>query len=157
MCVFHQKGRCRNGDKCTFLHEQPLAGPAQGQQPPKSGAAQGPGRPSSNRTGKVASGPTGQAATDTVCNPALTRLLAHATPDQQKQILGELLYVQVKAMQPEVAGKITGMLLEMDNADLLLLLDSKKKLVAKVDEAIQVLKDAGLWTINYGFMPKSDA
>ena len=42
--------------------------------------------------------------------------------------------------QPELAGKITGMLLEMDNSELLLLLESPEALEAKVDEAIQVLK-----------------
>lgn len=43
-------------------------------------------------------------------------------------------------MQPELAAKITGMLLEMDNSELLLLLESPESLVAKVEEAVQVLK-----------------
>ena len=46
----------------------------------------------------------------------------------------------VLALQPELAGKITGMLLEMDNSELLLLLESPEALEGKVDEAIQVLK-----------------
>ena len=47
--------------------------------------------------------------------------LNSAPPAQQKQILGEALYPKIYAMQPELAGKITGMLLEMDNGELLAL------------------------------------
>jgi polyadenylate-binding protein len=45
--------------------------------------------------------------------------LASAPPGQQKQMLGEAIYPKIQALQPELAGKITGMLLEMDNAELL--------------------------------------
>ncbi len=45
--------------------------------------------------------------------------------------------------QPELAGKITGMLLEMDNSELLVLLDSPEALDGKVQEAIEVLKQHG--------------
>eukprot|EP00899_Mesostigma_viride_P005612 jgi/Mesvir1/15051/Mv14703-RA.1 len=69
----------------------------------------------------------------------LTTALASATPEQQKQMLGERLFPQVQALQGDLAGKITGMLLEMDNSELLLLLDSQEALAAKVDEAVTVL------------------
>ncbi|KAG4217835.1 hypothetical protein PC116_g33685 [Phytophthora cactorum] len=39
-------------------------------------------------------------------------------PQQQKQMLGELIFPKIQAIQPDLAGKITGMLLEMDNAEL---------------------------------------
>ena len=44
----------------------------------------------------------------------------------------------VQAIRADLAGKITGMLLEMDNSELLLLLESPEALEAKVEEAIDV-------------------
>ena len=45
--------------------------------------------------------------------------LSNAPPSQQKQLLGEAIYPKIQMLQPELAGKITGMLLEMDNDELL--------------------------------------
>lgn len=45
--------------------------------------------------------------------------IAAVPPNQQKQMIGEALYPKIQAQQPELAGKITGMLLEMDNAELI--------------------------------------
>ncbi|KAL1566028.1 polyadenylate-binding protein 7-like isoform X1 [Salvia divinorum] len=70
----------------------------------------------------------------------LSSLLAAAPPEQQKHILGERLYPLVAHHQPDLAAKITGMLLEMDNSELLVLLDSPESLSSKVEEAVQVLK-----------------
>jgi polyadenylate-binding protein len=49
---------------------------------------------------------------------ALQAQLTTAAPGQQKQLLGEALFPKIQVMQPELAGKITGMLLEMDNSEL---------------------------------------
>lgn len=65
--------------------------------------------------------------------------LAAAHPQMQKQMLGERLFPLVAKLQPELAGKITGMMLEMDNGELLSLLDSESQLHAKVEEAVGVL------------------
>ena len=55
-------------------------------------------------------------------------------------MIGERLYPLIQAHQPQRAGKITGMLLEMDNGELLNLLESPDALKAKVNEAVQVLE-----------------
>jgi polyadenylate-binding protein len=46
-------------------------------------------------------------------------LLAQQGTAEQKQIIGEALYPKVHDHEPKLAGKITGMLLEMDNSELL--------------------------------------
>lgn len=64
--------------------------------------------------------------------------LSTVAPGQQKQMLGEALYPKIHEMQPELAGKITGMLLEMDNSELINLTTDESALRAKVDEAMSV-------------------
>merc|ERR1719394_962610 len=68
--------------------------------------------------------------------------LAAAPPAVQKQMIGEKLFPAITKYQPELAGKITGMMLEMDNSELLMLLESEQQLKAKVDEALRVLKSS---------------
>lgn len=47
-------------------------------------------------------------------------------------MLGERLFPLIQQMQPDLAGKITGMLLEIDNTELLHMLESRESLKAKV-------------------------
>jgi len=72
--------------------------------------------------------------------PLTASLLATATPSEQKQMIGERLFPLVQDYQPHLAGKITGMLLEIDNTELLHMLESRELLRAKVEEAVQVLQ-----------------
>ena len=72
--------------------------------------------------------------------PLTAAALAAAPPAVQKQMLGEKLFPAIAKLQPELAGKITGMMLEMDNSELLILLESEQQLRFKVDEALRVLQ-----------------
>ncbi|GFS40039.1 poly(A) binding protein 8 [Actinidia rufa] len=56
-------------------------------------------------------------------------------------MLGENLYPLVEQLEPEMAAKVTGMLLEMDQTEVLHLLESPEALKAKVAEAMEVLRN----------------
>ncbi|KAM9218881.1 polyadenylate-binding protein 1-like isoform 1-T1 [Leptosomus discolor] len=73
--------------------------------------------------------------------PLTASMLAAAPPQVQKQMIGERLYPLIHAMHPSLAGKITGMLLEIDNSELLLLLESPDSLASKIEEAVAVLQE----------------
>ena len=112
-----------------------------GVRPPISGQGQNvrpagmPVRPSGPKVNQNAKG---QAQQDGPA-PLTASALANAPPADQKQMLGEALYPKIYAHQPELSGKITGMLLEMENSELLFLLENDDALKSKVDEAINVL------------------
>ncbi|KAL4601537.1 polyadenylate-binding protein 1-like [Arapaima gigas] len=72
--------------------------------------------------------------------PLTASMLAAAPPQEQKQMLGERLFPLIQSMHPSLAGKITGMLLEIDNSELLHMLESPESLRSKVDEAVAVLQ-----------------
>ncbi|XP_004397002.1 PREDICTED: polyadenylate-binding protein 4-like [Odobenus rosmarus divergens] len=77
--------------------------------------------------------------------PLTASMLVAAPPprppaQEQKQMLGERLFPLIQTMHSNLAGKITGMLLEIDNSELLHMLESSESLRSKVDEAVAVLQ-----------------
>jgi polyadenylate-binding protein len=72
--------------------------------------------------------------------PLDTEAMANADPVDQKNMIGEKLYPLIYQENDKLAGKITGMLLEMDNSELLNLIEDKTALLSKIEEAMNVLK-----------------
>lgn len=72
--------------------------------------------------------------------PLSASILTQASANDQKQMIGERLFPLVQKIEAHQAGKITGMLLEIDNSELLHMLESTESLRTKVNEAIQVLQ-----------------
>lgn len=58
------------------------------------------------------------------------------------QMLGHQLYPLVESLERDHAGKVTGMLLEMDQTEVLHLLESPQALKQKVSEAMKVLSQS---------------
>uniref|UniRef100_A0A1I7V3P0 Polyadenylate-binding protein n=1 Tax=Caenorhabditis tropicalis TaxID=1561998 RepID=A0A1I7V3P0_9PELO len=73
-----------------------------------------------------------------------SHMLAQAAPQEQKQLLGERIYALIEKMFPnhKEAGKITGMMLEIDNAELIMMLQDVELFKNKVEEAFAVLTNA---------------
>ncbi|KAI6784479.1 uncharacterized protein J7T54_006524 [Emericellopsis cladophorae] len=121
-----------------------MGGPGMSGFPPNNRPQGGAGRGANANVGRNGNFPnqTGQqgAARGSDMSPtaALQAQLAAAQPAQQKQILGEMLFPKISAINAELAGKITGMLLEMDNNELINLAEDEAALKAKVDEALAV-------------------
>ncbi|GMT31439.1 hypothetical protein PFISCL1PPCAC_22736 [Pristionchus fissidentatus] len=78
-------------------------------------------------------------------DPLTSGMLAQAAPQEQKQMLGERIYSQIGRVYGDRSdvGKITGMMLEMDNSELIMMLQDPELFRSKVDEAAQVLKSSG--------------
>lgn len=119
-------------------------GKAQGPQQGQRGFKMNPGVRNQQPDGtQVQPAPTGGAAPAPEGAPEgmSAATLAALPPAQQKQVLGEKLYSQISAMPAAsaAAGKITGMLLELDTSEVLNLIDTPQALAGKVDEAMQAL------------------
>ena len=63
---------------------------------------------------------------------------------EQKQLLGERIYALIDRLYPghKDAGKITGMMLEIDNSELIMMLQDMDLFKSKVEEASSVLQSA---------------
>ena len=114
-------------------------GQGRGMMSPNTAALQMPGRAPRPASGaalpqqKIIPGSSGQ--------PQLTSAaLANMSPEEQKNALGERLYATILQIHPEKAAKITGMLLEMDTAEILNVLEDNNVLQSKIQEAISVLR-----------------
>ena len=103
-----------------------------GNAPPNAGGMQGPGMPGyppnnrqqggagrGNANAPRAPSQQGGRGNDVSPSAMIQAQLAAAQPAQQKQILGEMLFPKIAAVNADLAGKITGMLLEMDNNELI--------------------------------------
>lgn len=134
------------GNAVMAAQQQVAAGPPQAG-PPVSVSAQG--RPPNYKyTSNMRNPPPtqqSQAAPQQALHiqgqePLTATMLAAAAPLDQKQMLGERLFPLIRNMYSDLAGKITGMLLEIDNTELLHMLEHHESLKAKVEEAVAVLQ-----------------
>jgi len=72
--------------------------------------------------------------------PLTASMLAQAPPETQKQMLGDRIFPLIHAMYPDLSNKITGMLLEIDNSELLHMLEHQESLRTRAEEALAVLQ-----------------
>ncbi len=110
-------------------------------------------QPVTHRHHRFVASPTTTAATASVAAPSLPSetvqhlepltidILTAATPAQRNDMLGVRLYPHVAAQNNTLATKITGMLLELDDADLLHLIRTPNALTERVQEAEDVLRE----------------
>jgi polyadenylate-binding protein len=120
----------RGGGNVKHGRGGPVAGgPRRGmKQPVPMGAAQVP---------QVVGSPAEQ-----IPPSAFAQMLTTLSPEDQKRLCGEKIYPLIAQVQPVLAGKITGMILESSYVEQLVhLIEDKEALNEKVSEALKVLKD----------------
>ena len=72
--------------------------------------------------------------------PPDAQALAGMSPSLQKQRLGECLHPLIMELQPELACRITGMIRETPNHEILTLFGSEQALRTRVDDALNILQ-----------------
>ncbi|KAL4402354.1 Protein phosphatase PP2A regulatory subunit B [Malassezia pachydermatis] len=115
----------------------------QGYRPPRPprGAAPAGGNVNNAQGGQRGQNALAQQAVPAQPEQLTAAALANASPEEQKQMLGEAIYPKIAASQPQLAGKLTGMILELPVGELLHLLEDDEALTSKVDEALTVLRE----------------
>merc|ERR1712032_145233 len=99
-------------------------------------------RPSGLTASQLSAGAGGQTSAPMLeVNPLTSEMLQDAKPAEKKRLIGERLFPKIQVVEPRLAAKITGMLLEMDNTELLVLLTEQKALMNKINQALDVLKE----------------
>ena len=66
--------------------------------------------------------------------------LTNLTSKDQKQMLGNELFPMIQKKNRDLAGKVTGMILEQDNTKLLRMLDDEEYFTKEVNKALNILK-----------------
>lgn len=106
--------------------------------PPQQGGP-GPNQRYYNGNNRGNAGPQGGAP------ESLSSVVNSAPEESRKQIIGEALYPRVISQEgiqnPELAGKITGMLLDMDNTELIALVDDEAALKVRISDALDAYKE----------------
>lgn len=97
-----------------------------------------------NRINDVSSGAkqklsSNQGVAQTVTPDTVTDSSIVSAGENNKDILGGQLYPLIFTYQPELAAKITGMLLELDNDEIKFLISSPDDLLNRIGEAVQLL------------------
>mmetsp|Transcript_32228 Transcript_32228/g.126033 ORF Transcript_32228/g.126033 Transcript_32228/m.126033 type:complete len:106 (-) Transcript_32228:19-336(-) len=73
--------------------------------------------------------------------PLTIEMLANASPAEQKTIVGERLYPLIYEREPQLAAKLTGMMIGLDISEILHLLESPAALEENIKEALEVLQE----------------
>jgi len=115
--------------------------PPQQQRPvgKKPGPRSGPGSGAHEGGAKENTLPGNTQATNEATLPINPDDLMKMPIKDQKQMLGEAIYMRIEPLAKEDTGKVTGMFLEMDHLELLNLLGDMARLEEKVTKAVEAL------------------
>jgi len=131
------------GTNPQYVQTRPSGRGARGQVAGRGGRA---GGVSNRRNNQVQGGPPQEVMSmgGMIPHELSLQQLDQYPPEQQKLLLGERLYPLIQKSQPQLAGKITGMLLDSGWSidELFGLLGDEEKLNGKIEEAVVVLKRA---------------
>jgi len=126
-------GNVKHGRGC------PVGGPARrGMKQPGGGPQVGGGQVPV----PVGAGAVAVALDQSIPPSAFAQMLAPLSPEDQKRLCGEKIYPIIAKSQPNLAGKITGMILESAYVEeLVRLIEDTEALNEKISEALKVLKE----------------